>query len=156
MSGNKDWDSPANVDDTGGSVVLPEGEYRFVVKSKTNTISKGSKTAGAHQASLVFMVYDINDETCANRIGTAYERLTLHDDTWGMVCSFFRAIGERKHGESIIPKWDEVAGASGKAVLFQDEYNGKISMKVKHYLFPDEEPAEPTEPVEPVAPADFG
>ena len=151
----KDWDSPADVDDTGNAV-LKNGKYRFVVKSKTNAISKGDVTAGAKQASLVLMVYDINDENYENRIGTAYDRLTLHDSTWGMVCAFFRAIGERKHGESIIPKWDEVAGASGKAVLFQDEYNGKISMKVKHYLFPDEVPAEPTEPTEPVAPADFG
>jgi len=149
----KDWDSPADVDDTGGSVVLKNGEYRFVVKSKTNTISKGEKTAGAHQASLVLMVYDINDENYENRIGTAYDRLTLHDSTWGMVCAFFRAIGERKHGESIVPKWDEVVGAPGKAVLYQDTYNNKTSMKVKNYLFPDEVPAEPTEPV---APADFG
>ena len=153
MSGNKDWDSPADIDDTGGSVVLKNGEYRFVVKSKTNTISKGEKTAGAHQASLVLMVYDINDENYENRIGTAYDRLTLHDSTWGMVCAFFRAIGERKHGESIVPKWDEVVGAPGKAVLYQDTYNNKTTMKVKHYLFPDEEPVEPTEPV---APADFG
>jgi len=151
----KDWNSPADVDDTGGSAILKNGEYRFVVKSKTNTISKGDVTAGAHQASLVLMIYDINDEHFENRIGTAYDRLTLHDSTWGMVCAFFRAIGERKHGESIVPNWDEVAGGSGKVVLYQDTYNKKkTSMKVKHYLFPDEEPVEHTEPV--AAPADFG
>ena len=152
----KDWDSPADVDDTGGSVVLKNGEYRFVVKSMSKEISKGAKTAGAHQASLVLMMYDKNDENYENRIGTGYDRLTLHDTTWGMVCAFFRATGDRKHGESVVPKWDEVAGASGKAVFYQDTYNGKTSMKVKNYLFPDEVPAEPTEPTEPVAPADFG
>ena len=67
---SKDWDSPADVDDTGGSVVLPNGEYRFVVKSMSKEISKGAKTAGAHQASLVLMMYDKNDETYENRIGT--------------------------------------------------------------------------------------
>jgi len=148
----KDWDSPADVDDTGGSVVLKNGEYRFVVKNMTRGKSRGAKTAGADQASLVLMVYDINDENYENRIGTAYDRLTLHDSTWGMVCAFFTATGDRKHGESIVPKWDEVEGASGKVVLYQDTYNNKTSMKVKHYLFPEEEPAEP---VEPVAPADF-
>ena len=151
----KDWDSPADVDDTGNAV-LKNGKYRFVVKSMSKEVSKGAKTAGAHQASLVLMMYDKNDENYENRIGTAYDRLTLHDSTWGMVCAFFRAIGERKHGESIIPNWDEVAGASGKAVLCQDTYNNKTTMKVKHYLFPDEDPTEPTEPTEPVAPADFG
>lgn len=147
---SKNWDSPIDEDGSGGSPLLPEGEYRFVVKSLTKGTSKGKDTAGADQAKLTLMVYNINDETYANRIGTAYNTLTLHDGTpWGLVCAFFKAIGERKHDETIIPKWDEVAGASGKAVLEQHTYNGKTTMQVKNYLFPPEEPTEP-------APANFG
>jgi len=145
---SKDWDSPIDEDGSGGSPLLPEGEYRLATKSLTKAISKGAKTDGAPQAKLVFMVYNINDDTYANRIGTAFDTLTLHDSTWGMVCAFFRAIGERKHGETITPKWDEVPGATCKAVLEQHTYNGKTTMQVKNYLFPAEGPEEP-------APANF-
>jgi len=142
MSNTKNWESPIDEDGSGGSPLLPPGKYGFVVKSLTKAVSKGDKTTGAPQAKLVLMVYNINDDTYANRIGTAYDTLTLHDDTWGMVCAFFRAIGERKHGETIVPKWDEVPGATGKAELEQHTFNEKTTMKVRMYLFPAEEPAE--------------
>lgn len=135
---NKDWDSPIDEEGTTGSM-LPKGEYRFAVKSMTKGVSKGEKTAGAPQAKLVLQIYAKEDTGFEKPIGIAFDRLTLHDSTWGMVCQFFVAIGERKHGETIEARWDMVPGASGLVVLEPHKYDGKDSMKVKQYLDPASE-----------------
>jgi hypothetical protein len=145
MAEKKDWDSPIDENGSTPNAVLPQGEYRFVVKSLVKTVSKGAKTSGAPQAKMVLMIYDKNDETYANQIGIAIDRLTLHTETWGMVCQFFKAIGERKHGETIQPNWEEVPGASGLVKLSPHTFEGKTHMQVDAYIDPagQQEPAKP-------------
>jgi hypothetical protein len=132
---NKDWDSPIDEEGIVGSI-LPKGEYLFMVKSMTKGVSKGEKTAGAPQAKLVLQIYDKEDMELRKPIGIAFDRLTLHDSTWGLVCQFFVAIGERKHGETIDARWDMVPGAAGRVILEPHTFDGKDSMQVKQYLDP--------------------
>ena len=40
------------------------------------------------------------------------------------ISSFFRSIGQKKHGERLIPKWDQILGAVGRLHLSQRDYVG--------------------------------
>jgi hypothetical protein len=132
---NKEWDSPIDEEGAAGSI-LPKGEYLFAVKSMTKGVSKGEKTTGAPQAKLVLQIYAKEDTGFEKPIGIAFDRLTLHSSTWGMVCQFFVAIGERKHGQTIEARWDMVPSAQGRVILEPHNFDGKDSMQVKQYLDP--------------------
>ena len=122
---------------------LKKGIYRFAVNGKPLVWgeSKGVKTLGAPMAKLELTIYDPEDVEYKTPIGVGFDRIIRHTLTeyWG--CQFFVCIGERKHGETITPAWDMVPSATGRAVFFPENFEGKISMKVEAYLDPQEEAA---------------
>lgn len=74
------------------------------------------------------------------------ENLILHSSCEWKLCQFFTAIGQRKHGEKLVPRWNEVIGATGNARLTIEKWtnrNGveKESNKVKNFLNPVQEDA---------------
>jgi hypothetical protein len=77
--------------------------------------------------------------------GTTYvrENLVLSTRAAWKIGEFFRAIGQRKHGESIVPNWDAVVGATGQLVVAVENWTGKegdarTNNKVKRFLDPPE------------------
>ena len=135
---NKDWDAP--LDDEGRDfAILPKGEYRFAIPSKPiiRSVSKGGKTEGAQMGKLELLIFALDDVNYEKPLGIGFDNLIRHTSTDWKVCQFFTAIGERKHNEVIVPPWDMVPGASGRAIFYPDKYEGKESMKVDKYLDPE-------------------
>ena len=109
-NGIMDWDDEIESDGLEYST-LPEGDYNFTVTEfeKTQTSGKG-KLPICPQAALILSVSD-----GSGNYSKVYENIILHSSLEWKMSAFFRAIGLKKHGEKVKPKWNEVLGASGRA-----------------------------------------
>ena len=70
-------------------------------------------------------------------------RLYLHTRTEGLLCAFFESIGQRKHGEALRPRWNEVNGSRGRCRVGIHEYTNKYgdkrqSNEITRFLPPEE------------------
>ena len=79
---------------------------------------------------------------------TAFERE-------GLLCAFFESIGQRKHGEPLRPRWDELVGAQGMAHVGVREYTKQSgpnagqtgqANEITRFLPPPEPTAAPQQP----------
>jgi hypothetical protein len=71
------------------------------------------------------------------------ENLFLHSKTEGILCSFFRSIGQRKSGEKLTMNWGAVVGSTGRVKLGVRQWKKKDgtpaeSNQVKTWLDPVE------------------
>lgn len=117
-------------------IVLPEGDYEFVVKSVEKGDHPGSEKIGpCLKANLELVV--------KTPLGTSTikDSLFLDDTVEWKLSSFFRSIGMKKHGESYTMNWEASVGKTGRARLIENKYignNGKeyTNNKVEKYLDP--------------------
>lgn len=112
-------------------VLLPEGEYDFVVDRFERGRHNGSDKLPPCNKVEVFLKIDTPQGTA-----TVRHNLFLHTRTEGMICNFFTAIGQRKRGERYTMNWNAVPGARGRARIGIREYNGKKYNEVKRFLEP--------------------
>ena len=107
-----DWNDEIE-NDGEDFVLLPEGEYDFVVKSFERGRFAGGKVIGPCNKAILHLEVDGGDA------GTAYvkEDLFLHEKAEWKVCAFFTSIGQRKKGEKFRMNWASVAGAKGRCKL---------------------------------------
>ncbi|MBO5969514.1 MAG: DUF669 domain-containing protein [Clostridia bacterium] len=123
---------------------MPEGDYDFVVTKFERSRSAGKgKLPPCNMAALTLRIES------PERSSTVTDNLVLHTLLEWKISSFFRSIGQKKHGEELRPKWNEVVGARGRCHVYVDKYtgdNGKeyVSNKVDKYLDPEDVPAAPT------------
>jgi hypothetical protein len=81
---------------------------------------------------------------------TINQNLFLHSITEGILCAFFTAIGQRKHGERLKMDWSKVRGARGECEVGIKEWisnkDGRTYQgnEIKKWL----EPAENIQPPE--------
>lgn len=126
------WDD--NIEkDSDDFVVLPEGDYEFVVESYERARHPGSEKLPACNKAIVKMRID-------SQYGTAIinHNLFLHTNTEGMLSAFFTAIGQKKKGEALRMNWNNVPGSTGRVYIKPREYNGKQYNDVKKF-YPKEE-----------------
>ena len=129
-----DWDDEISHDSE--FTLLPEGDYDFTVVSFERGRHAGSaKLTPCNKAILTLRVTDGGETT------TITHNLFLHSKTEGMVCSFFTAIGARKHGEKLRMDWNQVPGAKGRCKVYVDEWTGddgqpRQSNKIKKFYEP--------------------
>ena len=137
------WDDEIQ-NDGPGFVLLPDGDYPFTVTKFERARFDGSaKLPPCSMAKLSITVHG-GDK------GDAYvtHRLYLHTRTEGLLCAFFESIGQRKHGEKLRPRWDELEGAQGLCHLGIHEYTKKdgnpgTSNEITKFLPPPEPKAAP-------------
>lgn len=115
------WDDEIS-NDTQSTLFQP-GEYAFEVVSLTrgrHTPREGGqgKLPACPKAEIMLRCYSADGAEYSD-IKT---NLFLHSRCEGMLCSFFRAIGQRKHGEPLKPNWDTVVGSRGVVKLGVREY----------------------------------
>lgn len=149
MSGKADdkslgWDD--EIDDTGdtgggGFTLLPAGEYLFAVK----TMEKATSSKGHPMAKLRIGLYASDDHEYERELSSIGEYLTLSTASEWKLCQFFRAIGEKQHGERYKPRWDMVPGATGRCRVKVDLFTKRDgstgqSNKVEAFLDPEPEP----------------
>ena len=88
--------------------LLPEGDYNFrVLKFERGRHPGSDKLPPCNKAILTVEVTD------GVHTGTLETNLFLHTKTEGILCAFFAAIGQRRHGENLVPRWNEVMGSAG-------------------------------------------
>lgn len=103
------WDDEITSD--GGEFhLLEEGDYTFTVTAFERGRFPGSaKIPACNKAILTLTVDD-----CGNTARVRHE-LILYSTLEGFLSAFFRAIGQKKKGEPLRPRWNEVVGSRGRA-----------------------------------------
>lgn len=137
------WDDEIQ-NDGPDFVLLPDGDYPFTVTKFERARFDGSaKLPPCSMAKLSITVHG-GDK------GDAYvtHRLFLHTRTEGLLCAFFESIGQRKHGEKLRPRWDELEGAQGLCHLIVHEFAKKdgttgTNNEISKFLPPPEPKAAP-------------
>lgn len=104
-----DWDDVIQ-DDGQEFVVLPEGDYTFTVTGFERGRFPGSAKIPACNKATISISID-NDKGVAN----ARFDLILYRTLEWKIASFFRCIGQKKHGEKVVMNWNGIVGARGKA-----------------------------------------
>lgn len=132
-----EWDDAIENDGEDFSL-LPEGSEVVFVVTK---LEKGQSQKLNCPMAIVTL-------KCAGDAGRTIvtENLILHSSCEWKLCQFFTAIGQRKHGEKLVPRWNEVPGATGNARLTIEKWTNrhgvvKESNKVKNFLNPVQEDA---------------
>ena len=99
-------------------VLLPDGDYPFEVTKMERARFSGSAKLPPCSMAVLSITVNGGDK------GVAFvtHRLYLHTRTEGLLCAFFESIGQRRHGEALRPRWNEVAGSRGLCRLGVREY----------------------------------
>lgn len=100
--------------------LLPEGDYNFQVVNFQRGRHPGSdKLEPCNKAILTIKLWN------GNRTATIDHNLFLHSKCEGLLCEFFTAIGQRKHGEALKPRWNEVIGSTGTCKVSVRKWTGR-------------------------------
>jgi len=103
-----DWEDSIEQEDA--FVIIPAGEYDFeVLKVERGKYNGSSKIPACPQATVTLRI--IKD---GEVVGTVTENLKLHSTMEWLLCKFFRSIGQKKHGEPLVMKWNEVPASTGQ------------------------------------------
>ena len=104
-----DWDDVLE-SDGAEFVVLPEGDYTFTITNFERGRFPGSAKIPACNKATISINID-------NDIGVATARfdLILYRTLEWKIASFFRCIGQKKHGEKVAMNWNGIVGARGRA-----------------------------------------
>jgi hypothetical protein len=126
--------------------LLPAGEYNFEVISFERGRHNGSEKLPPCNKAILKVRFEAPDGSAASTFDC---NLFLHSTQEGKLCSFFTAIGQRKHGEKLQMNWNKVVGATGRAKIKIRDWNDKDGNKqqsndVQRWLEPDEAPAAPS------------
>ena len=98
-------------------IVLPEGDYTFTVTNFERGRFPGSnKIPPCNKATLTINID--NDKGVA----TSRFDLILYRTLEWKIASFFRSIGQKKHGEKVAMDWNKVVGARGRAHIKPRSY----------------------------------
>lgn len=120
-----DWDSPIE-DDGNGFILLPEGDYEFVVSGFERGQHNGSANIPPCPKAILTL-----SVTSPEGVVQIKQDLYLCGKMEWKIASFFRSIGLKKHGERLVPQWDKVQGEAGHAHIVQREYVGNDGMNKK-------------------------
>lgn len=112
------WDDEIEKD-SGDFLLLPEGDYDFVVESFERGRHNGSEKLPACNKAMLKLRIDTPDGTALIN-----HNLFLHTKTEGMISAFFTSIGQKKKGEKIKMNWNAVIGAKGRCKVDIREWIG--------------------------------
>lgn len=117
-SGEIGWDD--EISNESSFTILLEGDYGFTVTAFERGRFPGSaKTPPCNKATLTLTVQADTGEASVK-----YD-IIMHQNFEWKLCEFFRAIGQKKHGEPLRPRWNEVVGSTGRAHFKPRTYKKK-------------------------------
>lgn len=109
------------LEDEGSSyVLLPEGDYDFVV---TN-FERGNFPGSSKIPPCLKAIITLNVKSELGNINLKVDLMLAKVVEWKL-CAFFRSIGQKKHGEPLKPNWNTVIGSTGRAHIKQRQYLNK-------------------------------
>ena len=103
------WDDTIE-NDGGGFIILPEGDYNFKVTDFERGRFPGSAKIPACNKATLTLAVETKDGTANVRTD-----LILYRTLEWKLASFFRSIGQKKHGEKLVMNWSKVVGSEGRA-----------------------------------------
>lgn len=114
-----DWDD--GIEEDGKEfVLLPDGDYNFVVTNFERGRYPGSaKIPPCNKAIITVKVHTDKGDASIRLDFIMYRTLE-----WRL-SSFFRCIGQKKHGEKLIMNWNKVVGAMGRGHVTQKTYRNQ-------------------------------
>ena len=126
------WDDTITKD-ANEFIVLPEGEYDFMVESFDRGRHNGSeKLPPCNKAVLKIRVTSSQGEVMLTH------NLFLHTITEGMLSAFFESIGQKKKGEPLRMNWQTVPGATGRLKLgirsYQKDGENRQINQIKQFI----------------------
>lgn len=139
------WDDIIQ-NDSDEFILLPEGDCDFEVTSFERGRHNGSeKLPPCNKAVLKIKV--TNE---AGQSTTITHNLMLHSKCEGMICAFFTAIGQRKHGEQLRMNWNSVVGSRGRCKVGIRTWKSKNgedmkSNEIKRFYAPEDSKAQPVQ-----------
>lgn len=115
-------------------VLLPEGIYEFTVTKFEREWFDGSAKIEACPKAVLELTINAPQGTAVVK-----ESLLLSAQVEWKLCSFFRSIGQKKHGQQFKMDWSKVLNAKGTAEIEINEYVGndgsqKKNNRVKSYI----------------------
>lgn len=119
--------------DANEFILLPEGEYDFMVESFDRGRHNGSeKLPPCNKAVLKIRVTSSQGEVMLTH------NLFLHTITEGMLSAFFESIGQKKKGEPLRMNWQTVPGATGRLKLgirsYQKDGENRQINQIKQFI----------------------
>lgn len=120
------WDDAIVKDDE--FIVLPDGDYEFMVESVERARHAGSDNLPACNKAIV----NIRIEGPTRQIVIKHN-LFLHTKTEGMLSAFFASIGQKKKGEPLRMNWQIVPGSKGRCKLGHKLYNDNTYNEIKRF-----------------------
>lgn len=90
-------------------VLLPEGDYNFTVTNfERGRFPGGTKVPPCNKATITVQV-----KTETGIALVKFDLLLYRSLEW-RISSFFRCIGQKKHGEKLVMDWNKVVGSRGR------------------------------------------
>jgi hypothetical protein len=134
-----EWDSEIEQEGGGQYRLLPEGDYPFTVKSYDRSRHEGSeKIPPCWKAVIHLIVHDKDGDV------EVQNNLFLHEKQEWTLSQFFIAIGQKKHGEKLKMRWNDVPGSTGVVHLAPREWKGKQYNNVKYFVDPEKAASTPS------------
>lgn len=114
-----DWDD--SIENDGQELVLlEEGDYNFVVINfERGRFPGGPKVPACNKATITVQVV-VPEGTAVVK----FDLLLYRSLEW-RISSFFRCIGQKKHGEKLTMDWGKVIGSVGRAHFKQRTYTNQ-------------------------------
>ena len=98
-------------------VLLEEGDYNFVITNfERGRFPGGQKIPACNKATITVQI-----KTEAGLSIIKFDLLLYRSVEW-RISSFFRCIGQKKHGEKLTMNWNTVIGSVGRAHVTQRKY----------------------------------
>lgn len=111
-----DWEDTIE-NDGQEFVVLPEGDYTFTITNFERGRFPGSAKIPPCNKATITISIDSDKGTATARFD-----LILYRSLEWRIASFFRCIGQKKHGEALVMNWNKVVGARGRAHIKPRSY----------------------------------
>ncbi len=104
-----DWDD-AIESDGQEYILLDEGDYNFTVTNFERSRFPGSAKIPPCNKAIITLAVDTYSGTATVKFD-----LILYRSLEFRLASFFRCIGQKKHGERLVMDWNKVVGRKGRA-----------------------------------------
>lgn len=120
--------------DAGEYILLPAGEYDFVVESFERGRHAGSEKLPPCNKAILKIRIDTNEGTA--RID---HQLFLHTKTEGLLSAFFSSIGLKDKGQRVVMNWNLVPNATGRCKIKIENWtdrdgNERQSNRIERFL----------------------
>lgn len=130
-----EWDSEIT-QDTQEFVLLPEGDYPFMVQGLEKAIYDGTSEKIGHGCPMAILKIVVGTD---DNHTSVQDKLYLSTSMEWKLGQFFRAIGQKTHGKAYKMDWNNVIGKQGLCRIKVEDWvdrDGKQrqSNKIERYL----------------------